>query len=258
MRDSAEIVELGALRRERILELLATHGRVTASELAERFGVSDDTVRRDLQELAAAGALRRVRGGALPAPRVPHRFADRTDRDLGGKAAIAAAARDLITGAPVAALGGGTTVLAFAGQLPSQYRGTVLTVSPDVALALAEHPGADVVLPGGRLDAQTRTLVGAETVRAFEGVRSAVAVLGACSLHPTAGLSAVHREEAEVLRAIVAGAGRVVVLAGREKLGTAGPWPVAPLERLEVVVTEGAEDDELAVYRDLGVEIIAA
>src|SRR4051812_22768157 len=102
-------------RRERLLEALAIDGRVVASEAAAKLGVSLDTVRRDLDELEIAGAVRRVHGGAL----LPRRFVDRRDIDVPEKAAIAEAARGLIADGQLVLLGGGTTVLELARRLPN-------------------------------------------------------------------------------------------------------------------------------------------
>src|SRR5256885_3404645 len=97
---------LGSERRERLLALLGDEGRVVASEAAARLGVSLDTIRRDLDELASVGALRRVHGGALPASPSPPRFVDRREQDVASKQAIAQAARGLIHDGQVLVLGG--------------------------------------------------------------------------------------------------------------------------------------------------------
>jgi DeoR/GlpR family transcriptional regulator of sugar metabolism len=88
-------------------------------------------------------------------------------------------------------------------------------------------------------------------------VRPDVCLLSTCSLHPVAGLTLRHREEAAVVRAMVDGAARVVSLTTATKLGSAGPYPVAALERIDTLVTD-APDDELAVYRELGIEVLRA
>jgi DeoR/GlpR family transcriptional regulator of sugar metabolism len=251
------IRELGGARREAILAVLRRDGRVHAAELAQRFGVSLDTVRRDLQELADAGALRRVHGGALPAAPGPERFVDRRADDVEAKSAIAAAAVGLIRPGEVVAVSGGTTVLELAQRLPDELTATVITTSPDIAVALADHPGLTVDMVGGRLHPDARTVTGPEAVDALRRVRPDVCVLSACSLDARAGLTLRHREEAEVVRAMVADAGRVLSLTTAAKLGSAGPYPIAGLERIDTLVTD-AGDDEAAVYRDLGIEVVRA
>src|SRR3954447_24453915 len=140
---------LGAERREVILRRLQTDGKVRAARLSEELGVSLDTVRRDLAELAAAGALRRVHGGALPPGSPgPSSFKERLPDDTEAKGAIAAAAVRLVRPGDVMALTGGTTILEFARRLPDDLEATVVATSPDIAVALADHPRLTVDLIG--------------------------------------------------------------------------------------------------------------
>jgi DeoR/GlpR family transcriptional regulator of sugar metabolism len=249
---------LGEERREAILRRLETEGKVRASQLSDDLGVSLDTVRRDLGELAAAGLLRRVHGGALPpASPGPSSFKERLPDDVGAKNAIAAAAVALVRPGEVVALSGGTTILELARRLPDDLEATVVATSPDIAVALADHPRLTVDVVGGRLHPQARTVVGAEAVEALRTVRPDVCFLSACSLHPAAGMTLRYREEAAVVRSMVDGAARIVSLTTATKIGSAGPYVVADLERIDTLVTDAADDD-LAVYRDVGIEVVRA
>ena len=249
---------LGEERRELVLRWLAQEGKVRATALAQRLGVSLDTVRRDLAELADAGLLRRVHGGALPpASPGPGSFLERLPDDVAAKAAVARAAVGLVASGEVVALSGGTTVLEFARALPDDLDATVLATSPDIAVALASHPSLTVDVIGGRLHPQARTVVGPDAVDALRAVRPDVCVLTACSLHPVAGLTLRHREEAAVVRAMVEGAGRVVSLATASKLGTAGPYVIAEAARIDLIVTDATEAD-VAPYRALGIDVVFA
>src|SRR3954467_10985938 len=132
---------LGEERREVILRRLNTEGKVRASELSDDLGVSLDTVRRDLAELAAAGALRRVHGGALPpASPGPMGFKARLPDDVASKGAIAAAAVGLVRPGEVVALSGGTTILELARRLPDDFEATVVATSPDIPGAPPDTP----------------------------------------------------------------------------------------------------------------------
>jgi len=249
---------LGEERREVILRRLQTDGKVRAAQLAEQLGVALDTVRRDLAELATAGMLRRVHGGALPpASPGPSSFKERLPDDVDAKGAIAAAAVALIRSGDVVAVSGGTTILELARRLPDDLEATVITMGPDVAVALADHPNATVDVVGGRLHPQARTVTGPDAVDALRAVRPDLCLLSACSLHPVAGLTLRHRDEAAVVRAMVEGAARVVSLTTATKLGSAGPYPVAALERIDTLISD-APEDELAVYRDLGIDVVPA
>jgi DeoR/GlpR family transcriptional regulator of sugar metabolism len=255
MRDSAVLPDQ---RREAILAALAREGRIVAAQLAAALGVSDDTVRRDLDELAADGRVRRVRGGALPAASpTPSRVVDRRAKHVPEKARIAQRAAALLADEPVLTLSGGTTTLAIAQRL-AQAGGshTVLTTSPEVAVALADAPG-EVLLAGGRLEPDSRTTVGAEALDAVRRVRAGVAVLGACSLHAAAGLTTHCSGEAEVLRAMALSADRLMIVADAEKFGSTAAHVVAPAADVAQLITDdAAPEPELAALRALGVEVV--
>jgi DeoR/GlpR family transcriptional regulator of sugar metabolism len=257
MRSSAALPDQ---RREAILGALARDGRVVAAQLAALLDVSDDTVRRDLDELAAAGQIRRVRGGALPAmAATPPRMLDRQDLHTAEKARIAQRAAVLLAEEPVLSLAGGTTMLAIARKLATDgHARTVLTTSPDIAVALADAPG-EVLLAGGRLEPDSRTTVGAEALDAVRRVRPTVAVLGACSLHAAVGLTTHCAGEAEVLRAQAACAERLMVATEGAKLGsTAAHLVTGAGDVAQLVTDDSAPSAELAALRDLGVEVVLA
>lgn len=247
------LLVLAPTRHDAILDALSEHGTVMTAQLAERLGVSVDTIRRDLFELEDAGQLRRVHGGAVrPAPGKRH-FVDRAREDAGGKAVVGALAARFVGSGQVVAIGGGTTALALAHRLARELEATVVTTSPDVALALRDRPGVDVIVLGGRLDRTSQTLVGPETIAQINTLRPDTLIVGACSIHPELGLSMRERDEAQVMRALAERARRVVVLATGEKLGTAAPYVVA--ERVDVLVSD-APAAALAPYERAGIEVV--
>jgi len=244
-------------RRQAILGRLEREGKVVASELVSALGVSEDTVRRDLRELAAAGLVQRVHGGALPPTPAAATFAQRLEIAPVAKAHLAEAALPLLEGASVLLLDGGTTALELARRLPRDRACTVLTNAPPVAVALAAHPRAEVVLIGGRLLKDSQVAVGAPTVDALRQVRADVCVLGICSLHPELGVTATDCEEAHVKRAMVEASAEVLALATADKLHTAAPWVVAPLSDVTHLVTDGGAE-LTAPYAAAGVTVVSA
>jgi DeoR/GlpR family transcriptional regulator of sugar metabolism len=248
---------LTAERRQTILSRLERDGKVVASELVVDLGVSEDTVRRDLRELAAGGHLLRVHGGALPPPPPTASFAQRLGVAPEAKAHLAEAALPLLDTANVLLLDGGTTALELARRLPPDRDCTVLTNSPPVAEALAAHPRAEIVLIGGRLLKDAQVTVGSATVDALRQVRADACVLGICSLHPEFGVTVNHQEEAHVKRAMVEASAEVIALATADKLQTASPWVVGPLTELTHLVTDA--DEELTDdYAAAGVSVVRA
>jgi DeoR/GlpR family transcriptional regulator of sugar metabolism len=248
---------LTAERRQVILTRLERDGKVVASELVDALGVSEDTVRRDLRELASGGLVQRVHGGALlPAP-ASVSFAQRLQVAPEAKAHLAEAALPLLAGANVVLLDGGTTALELARRLPPDRACTVVTNAPPVAAALAAHPCADVVLIGGRMLKDSQTTVGAEAVEALRQVRADACVLGICSVDAEVGVTTSHQEEAHVKRAMVAASAEVIALATADKLQTASPWVVAPVADLTHLVTD-ADEDVTAPYAAAGVSVVHA
>ncbi len=246
-------------RRQTILERLRSDGKVVAADLSSSLAVSPDTVRRDLQELAEAGLLRRVHGGALPPTVGARPYAVRREQAPAAKAAIARATSRLLRDGQVILLDSGTTTLEVARHLPPELRATVITNSPPIAVELAEHPSVDVIVLGGVLEKDARALVGAATIEALRAVRADVLVLGICSLQPEIGITVDDLEESYVKRSMIANAAEVVAVSSADKLGSAAPYVVGPLSELTHLVTERSCAPELlAPYRVLGVEIVLA
>jgi DeoR/GlpR family transcriptional regulator of sugar metabolism len=248
---------LSAERRKYILSILKRDGRLVIPALSAELGVSIDTIRRDLRDLAAEGHLQRVHGGALPSSPAGTSYMDRQRHITPEKISIAARAAQLVQNGMVVAMGGGITNVQTAEHFPDDLRATVITHNPPVALALAEHPNIEVILVGGRLFKYTMVTVGSETVEAFRLLRADLCLLGVCSLHPEVGISNYHYEEVLVQRAMIACAGEVVALASSEKLGKAAPFVIGPLSELNLIVTDqGIDSQSLDPYRAFGIEII--
>ena len=248
---------LSVERRNYILEVLKREGRVEVPALSEKLGVSIDTIRRDLRDLAAEGRLLRVHGGALPTSPAATSFIDRQRQLSPEKISIASRAAQLVQNGMVIVMGGGITNVQTAEHFPLDLHATVITHNPPVAVALAEHPHIEVILVGGRLFKYSMVTVGAETTEAFSRVRADLCFLGVCSLHPEVGISNVHYDETQVQRAMIACSGDVVALASSEKLGTASPFVIGPLTELNLIITDhGITQDALIPYRAAGVEII--
>ena len=226
-----------------------------STALARQFGVSIDTVRRDLDELEAEGILKRVHGGAVLALPGASRFLDRVEEQEPAKQRLAALAAPLLSGGEVIALGGGTTTLELARSLPPDLHATVVTASLDVAFALRDHPWVSVDVLGGRLDRESQTLTGVATVDQLRRLRPDVCVVSPCGLDVSEGLTLREHEEAQVVTAMIERSRRAIVLASAAKLGAAGPYVVAPAARVSVLVTD-APEKRLAPFRELGLEVV--
>jgi DeoR/GlpR family transcriptional regulator of sugar metabolism len=255
------VSESGALlkgeRQRLILEELASSGRVVAADLQDRLGVSEYTVRRDLDELAGAGQLQRVHGGALPRSLVAGTYEGRREQGVAGKRETARAAATLFEPGQVVILDGGSTALALVDAIPDGFSGTFVTHSPSVAEALGRHRGLEIVLIGGTLDRRAMVALGAQTIEAYGRVTADVCFLGVWSLHAEHGLSERYPEEAELRRVLLERADRVVGLASRPKLGTVAPFAIGPATALTHIATErGVPDELLAPFAELGIHVL--
>ncbi|BAY23641.1 DeoR family transcriptional regulator [Calothrix sp. NIES-2100] len=248
---------LTAERRQFILEILHRDKKVLSTELSAVLKVSEDTIRRDLRELAAAGLLVRVHGGALLASPATASYADRQKQAPKEKEAIARAAAKLVCPGQVVILDGGTTTLQVTRHLPQDLQATVVTNSPPIAIALAEHPNIEVVMLGGKLYKQALVNVGTVTIESLRMIRADLCMLGVCSLHPEVGISVPNLDEAHVKRAMIAGSAEVVGLVTAQKLDTAAAYVVESIHALTYLVTAPTVSNEmLTAYKALGLTII--
>jgi DeoR/GlpR family transcriptional regulator of sugar metabolism len=250
---------LAAQRRELLLTRLRRDKRVVAKEVAAELGVSEDSLRRDLRELAAAGLCQRVYGGALPASPAVADYPSRRNVEVDSKHRVAAAASALIQPGITVVIDGGTTTLAVARALPAELEATVVTHSPTVAAALAEHPSVEVYLLGGRLFKHSVVTCGAAAVEAAQAVHADLFLLGVTGVHPDAGLTTADADEAAMKRALAQRAADTYVLASAEKIGTASRFTVLPLTAVAGIITDAPEqDDTLQRLRTAGISIVPA
>jgi DeoR/GlpR family transcriptional regulator of sugar metabolism len=250
---------LAAERRQYILDILKRDGRIVAQQLSTSLGVSEDTIRRDLREMATDGLLQRVHGGALPKSPALVSYRVREAQLSQGKIAVAQLAAGLIQPGMVVLLGSGTTNVQVVAHLPRDLKATIITNSQPAAVALADHPSVEVVVIGGRLYKYAQVTVGSEAVDAIRRVRADVCLLGICSLHPEIGISIQDLDEANVQRAMISSAAEVVALATAEKMGTAAPYIVGSIADLNTIVTDTVLPDEaFEAYRAQNVTILRA
>ena len=246
-------------RKKLLLERLAAEGQLVAKTLALEFDTSEDTIRRDLRELAAEGKLQRVHGGALPASAAMGDLAVREQVSTADKVALGRFGASLVQPGQVVILDGGTTALQVARHLVPGLRATLVTHSPTVAVELARHAGVEVLMLGGRLFRHSMVNVGAAVIDAASRLRVDLFFLGVTGVHPEAGLSTGDAEEAAVKRALHERAAETVVLASPEKLMAASPFVVAPLAAASrVVVARGTPARVTRALRAADVEVKTA
>jgi len=238
---------LARQRQAAILRRVRSDGGVRVADLVTEFGVSDMTIRRDLEVLAERGLLAKVHGGATAVTNGSTDepgFAAKSVRQRSEKSAIAAHAATLVRPGTAIALSAGTTTAELAARLATVPELTVVTNSIPVAdiFYRAGRPDQTVVLTGG-----TRTpsdaLVGPVAVAAIGTLHLDMLFLGVHGMSERAGYTTPNLMEADVNRALVEAAERLVVLADHTKWGTVGISSIVPLDRADVVITDDQLDE---------------
>jgi DeoR family transcriptional regulator, fructose operon transcriptional repressor len=250
-------------RQHAIAVLVTERGRVGVTALADDFGVTTETVRRDLAVLERAGRLHRVHGGAVPVGALAlaePALAERIGRRAEQKSKIAHAALDLLpgTGGSIA-LDGGSTTAALADLLGSERRLLVATHCVPIAARLSATAGVTVHLLGGRVRGVTQCAVGESTLGALADLRVDVAFLGTNGITADHGFTTPDQAEAAVKRAMVAAGRQVVVLADSSKLGPEHTVRFARPQDVDVLVTDdGADQRAVAELEARGIEVVLA
>ena len=252
--------ELPQLRRQKILLILERDGKVMASELSQHFAVSEDTIRRDLSELATAGLVQRVHGGALPRPKDTGKdYFTRVSETDEVKTRLAQLAADRVENGQIVMFDSGSTTLQIARSLPTDISITAIMTSPMTAIILAEYKGIKVILAGGQLNLATMSVSGHETVRLLQGIKADVLFTGVCAIHPEVGISSLHFDEVPVKQALIDSASQVIAVTTADKLGAVEPFVVAPCNRIHTLITERhVASGDVGDYRKLGIEVVQA
>jgi DeoR/GlpR family transcriptional regulator of sugar metabolism len=241
-------------RHERILRLLRAEGKVVALDLTRKLNVSIDTIRRDLDHLAAAGVIRRVHGGALLAARLPDQVQARSEQQSATKRELGERGASLIREGNVVLFDSGSTNLELAKATPSGLRFTAITPSLPIATALAEFPAVEVIVLGGRLHRRESMTVGLRAVKELENFRADLCFLGVCAVHPEVGISTFSVEELEMKQTFVGCAGEVIGLLTADKFNQAAPFVVGSIGILtRAIVEPGVSTNELDLLRRYGV-----
>ncbi|MGK5532958.1 DeoR/GlpR family DNA-binding transcription regulator [Streptomyces sp. URMC 129] len=227
-------------RQQAILRLARERGRVEVLALADEFEVTAETVRRDLRALARAGVLRRVHGGAIPVGRLDF------EPDLSEREATAVPQKERIARAALAELpeegsvilDAGTTTAALAAALPLDAKLTVLTHALPLAARLADHPGIELHVVGGRVRHRTRAAVDSWALRTYGEVTADVVFLATNGFGPRSGLTTPDLAEAAVKRTLISAARRVVLLADSSKFEQEHFARFGSLVQVDLLITD--------------------
>lgn len=250
------------LREERlqyILKRLEVNQRVSSVELSEELAVSDDTIRRDLNEMASMGLLKKVHGGAIPSiPKAPTplKLMERVAYAQAEKQLIAQKAIQLFKDGQTVILDNGSTNMLIAKSLPPLLTVTIFTNSLPIAQILCEHPNVEVIFVGGKINKNAQVAEGTAATLTLSKIRADLCIVGVCSIHPQIGVTTPYWEEGLVKQKMVEISEKVVATAWRDKFNTAETCWVCDYETLDILITDSSlSSSQLFDYEGKGVEI---
>lgn len=232
-------------RRRAIAEVVQSEGFVTTTQLAERFGVSEMSIRRDAEVLSARPDIVRVRGGLVSTPEVGDKPGMLAAQEAGAKERIAAAAARRVEPTSVIMIDAGSTALSFAHALPDEFHGTVITHSLPVLDLMAARPHVTTIGLGGELYCRSRAFIGTSAIAALERLRAETFFMGAAGVSPD-GVFAARDVERNLKRAMMEASRRTVVLVDHRKFEAAAPVFLAGWGPRFTVLTDEVSDPKVA------------
>lgn len=243
-------------RHDLIMRQINLHNRVLTSDLVQLLNVSEDTIRRDLQELSDNNLLYKVHGGAL-SKSYHSSFDDSTVYAKDAKIVIAKKAISLIKDGMMVVTGGGTTIIELAKQLPDNLEATFFTISPLVAVELAKYPRIEVILIGGLFSKNSQVTYGGHVISQLSEINADLCLMGTSAMHPQDGLTDTDWEINQLKKTMLSCSKKSAVLCISEKLDISLRLKVAPVENIDYLITElEPKDPQLASYSTKSVQVL--
>lgn len=243
-------------RQEFILREINLHNKVLTSDLCEAIEVSEDTIRRDLVELADSGQIIKVHGGALS--RSFHvSFQTNGVYSHDKKKLIAQKAVSLIKDGMFVLTTGGTTLLELGKALPQHLRATFFTGSLPAALEYIQHPNIEVIFIGDRISKTSQITIGGDAISKIKQINADICFLGINAIDPEHGLTDNDWDVVQVKKAMIQSSKKVVALTISEKVNSLQKIKIAPIADLDIMITElSPSADIFDGYRQKGIEIL--
>ena len=247
------------LKKERqayILHQVNLHNKVLSSSLCSEINVSEDTIRRDLQELAEEGKVIKVHGGALSHSFSQVYFTTNGVYSQNLKQTIAQKAVALISDGMFVLTSGGTTIMEMARSLPPGLKATFISGSIPAILEYMHHPNIDVILIGDRISKNSKITVGSEAIAKIKQVKADICFLGTNAIDAVHGITDNDWEVVQLKKAMIESSKMVVCLSIAEKINSVQPIRVCGLDDIDMLITElSADDPMLKPYVDAGVKV---
>lgn len=248
------------LKKERqafILHQVNLHNKVLSSTLCAEMNVSEDTIRRDLQELSDEGKVIKVHGGALSHSFNRVYFPSNGVYSQNQKQVIARKAVSLITNGMFVLTSGGTTIIEMARSLPPQLKATFISGSIPAILEYMHHPNIEVILIGDKISKNSKITVGSEAIAKIKQVKADICFLGTNAIDAEHGITDNDWEVVQLKKAMIESSKMVVCLSIAEKINTVQPIRVCGLKEIDMLITElPADDPGLRGFVEAGIKVI--
>jgi len=248
------------LREERLAQIinqLQSQRRLSSIELIAQYGVTEGTIRRDLNELQQRGLLKKVHGGAIPPLADPISMSGRMVTATSHKKALALKAQGLIRNGQVILIDGGSTNLALAKLIPSHLSLTVFTNSLPIATFLLTLPKVDIHLLGGKVMKSSEITLDIRTMESLDEIRPDLCFIGIRSIHPQLGIATLSPDEARLKNKMISVSANTIALATNEKIGTTDSFIIGSFESIDTLILEdGAPISFITEAKAAGIMVI--
>ena len=244
-------------RHQYILNKIKLSRKVLSTDLSIELNVSEDTIRRDLNELSTKGLIKKVHGGALPIDTKAPSYEERSFFNLDEKNCIAKKAVNLIKDGQVIIMSGSTTNLQLAKIIPSDINATIYTYSLPIALQLTEHPSVEIIFIGGKLNKAAQVTVGLDVVSSISELKADLCFMGTGGINVSNGMTEPDWEVSHIKKCMISASNNVIVLCTKNKLNEGERYAVSPINKINTIVTDIFPDDQIFnSFKEKGVTIL--
>jgi DeoR family transcriptional regulator, fructose operon transcriptional repressor len=243
------VVLLKDERKDLILKQINLHTRIYLADLATTLNVSEDTIRRDINDLAEEGKLIKIRGGAM-SKAYHHTSALQETYAHQNKRIIAQKTLSLLKDGMLILIGGGTTIREFIKLIPQELKATFITVNPLTAVELLDKPNLEIILIGGQISRYSQMSVGGEVYQRLSELRADLCIIGTNAIDAREGLTDSDWETVQAKKAMIRASSKVAILTISEKLDTVMRMKIADLDQIDYLITDlPADSPQTAPYR---------
>ena len=244
-------------RHQHILDKIKLSRKVLSTDLSIELKVSEDTIRRDLNELSTKGLIKKVHGGALPMDTKAPSYEERRSYNLEEKNSIAKKAVKLIKSGQVIIMSGSTTNLQLAKIIPSDINATIYTYSLPIALQLTEHPSIEIIFIGGKLHKAAQVTVGLDVVSTISELRADLCFMGSGGINISNGMTEPDWEVSHIKKCMISASDKVIALCTKNKINEIKRYTVAPIHKIDTIVTDIDPSDSIFdPFKEKGVLIL--